>query len=82
MSEGRTFKKKFGFYLPKDYNPFGKPGGGAPNRTGSGRISTSLHADPSIRFNTEAGELSVEKVIRYRNQDKEKYRNDLGEYIC
>ena len=30
--------------------PFGKPGGGAPNRTESGRIKTKLAADTHIRL--------------------------------
>ena len=32
------------------YNPFGRPGGGAPIRTQSGKFVTSLAGDPDIRF--------------------------------
>lgn len=33
-----------------NYDPFGKSGGGAPLKTGSGKLQTSLKADPNIRF--------------------------------
>ena len=32
------------------YNPFGKPGGGAPRRSESGTAITTVAADPNTRF--------------------------------
>ena len=37
----------------EEYYPFGRSGGGAPLKTGSGKLQTSLKADPNIRFQTQ-----------------------------
>ena len=36
----------------QDYfiKPFGKPGGGAPRRTTSGKLQTSIVSDPATKF--------------------------------
>ena len=35
-----------GYFL----KPFGRPGGGAPRRTNSGKLQTSIMSDPATRF--------------------------------
>ena len=37
----------------EEYYPFGRSGGGAPLKTSSGKLQTSLKADPNIRFQSQ-----------------------------
>ena len=38
-------------YLPRSFlKPFGRPGGGAPRRTTSGKLQTSIVSDPATKF--------------------------------
>ena len=48
----QTRRQRFNFELSdgSDYNPFGRSGGGAPLKTGSGKLQASVKADPDIRF--------------------------------
>ena len=52
----QTRRQRWDFEPPgggSDYHPFGKSGGGAPLKTGSGKLQTSLKADPCIRFQNQ-----------------------------
>jgi hypothetical protein len=52
----------------KNYNPFGKPGGGAPIKTKSGRDLPQLNNDFEIRFkDNDYNKKMVEIGKRYRN---------------
>ena len=53
QSGTRQIRRQRMDFEPNDgsgYGPFGKSGGGAPLKTGSGKLQTSLKADPNIRF--------------------------------
>ena len=43
----------FDAFSSEEYYPFGKSGGGAPLKTGSGKLQTTLKADPNIRFQSQ-----------------------------
>ncbi|XP_067142979.1 uncharacterized protein [Centruroides vittatus] len=61
---------------------FGQPGAGAPNRTKSGKVKTQIAGDVDIRFQpAQAVKLSIENQLRYKNTDKENYRNELDNLI-
>lgn len=49
----------------KSYQPFGgrQGGGGAPNRTESGRVAAGFRADPELRFPRHASKANVEPVL-------------------
>lgn len=65
-----------------NYKPFGgqESGGGAPNRTESGRIAAGFRADPELRFPRHASKVDVEPVLRYGGHD-ERYRKELDSMI-
>ena len=62
---------------------FGRPGYGAPVRTNSGHLRTSVVGNPEIRFQDDK---SVQKAIinniRYtaNREDKEHYQKQLGKF--
>ncbi|XP_073236100.1 uncharacterized protein [Porites lutea] len=62
--------------------PFGgqQVGGGAPNRTESGRVAAGFRADPELRFPKHAAKTDVEPGLRYGGRDK-KYRHELDSMI-
>ena len=49
----------------KPYQPFGgrQGGGGAPNRTESGKVAAGFRADPELRFPRHASKANVEPVL-------------------
>ena len=49
----------------KPYQPFGgrQGGGGAPNRTESGKVAAGFRADPELRFPRHASKPNVEPVL-------------------
>ena len=49
----------------KPYQPFGgrQGGGGAPNRTESGRVAAGFRTDPELRFPRHASKANVEPVL-------------------
>lgn len=49
----------------KPYIPFGghQGGGGAPNRTESGRVAAGFRVDPELRFPRHASKANVEPVL-------------------
>lgn len=47
-----------------EYNPFGRPGAGAPIRTDSGQMVTSLRADPDTRFQTQLRREVEHSMVR------------------
>jgi len=53
------------FLYPKPYQPFGgrQGGGGAPNRTESGKVAAGFRADPELRFLRHASKANVEPVL-------------------
>ena len=57
----------------RDSLAFGRPGCGAPARTKSGRIRTSLIGNPDIRFQANEGvQKSIQNNIRYMADPGEK----------
>ena len=63
---------------------FGRPGCGAPARTKSGRIRTSLIGNPDIRFQANEGvQKSIENNIRYMADwgEKAAYHAQLEEQV-
>ncbi|GFS75327.1 uncharacterized protein NPIL_388681 [Nephila pilipes] len=77
--EGRIPDEKDEASMEEFIKNFGRPGNGAPNRTESGRIRTQITGDPAIRFqDTQHVRLSIENHLRYKNEDKENYRGNLG----
>jgi hypothetical protein len=59
----------------------GRPGGGAPLRTKSGKLQTFLRVDPSLRFQ-EPSKNMVEIEMRYRASptQQNEYKNELGAF--
>ncbi len=60
---------------------FGRPGYGAPVRTKSGRLRTSLRGSPEIRFQDNGSvRNSINNAIRYQidPEVKAQYHKDLG----
>ena len=60
---------------------FGRPGCGAPVRTRSGRLRTTLVGNPEIRFqNNESVQKTIYNTIRYQTsrEDRDQYKHDLG----
>lgn len=53
------------YWFQGNYKPFGgrQSGGGAPNRTESGRIAAGFRADPELRFPKHASKTDVEPVL-------------------
>ena len=49
----------------KPYIPFGgsQGGGGAPNRTESGRVAAGFRVDPELRFPRHASKANVEPLL-------------------
>lgn len=45
-------------------SPFGRPGAGAPLRSSSGKVVTSLRADPDTRFQTHLKKEVVDGMVR------------------
>ena len=57
----------------RDSLAFGRPGCGAPARTKSGRIRTTLIGNPDIRFQANEGvQKSIQNNIRYMAEPGEK----------
>ena len=68
----------------RDSLAFGRPGCGAPARTKSGRIRTSLIGNPDIRFQANEGvQKSIQNNIRYMADPGEKaaYHAQLEEQV-
>ncbi|XP_068745397.1 uncharacterized protein [Montipora capricornis] len=65
-----------------NYQLFGgrQGGGGAPNRTESGRIVAGFRSDPELRFPKHADKVDVEPVLRYGGRN-ERYRQELDSMI-
>ena len=66
----------------EDVLSFGRPGYGAPVRTGSGRLRSEVRGNPEIRFQENEGvQKSIQNAIRYHaDKDfKSQYHADLGE---
>lgn len=62
----------------------GRPGGGAPLRTSSGRLKNFRIEDPQLRFQFHTPERNtVDNDIRYRMPIKDKlaYKMELGKNI-
>lgn len=49
----------------KPYQPFGgrQGGGGAPNRTESGKVAAGFRTDPELRFPRHASKAHVEPIL-------------------
>lgn len=68
-------------FFVQDALTFGRPGCGAPVRTPSGRLRTTLLGNTEIRFqNNESVQKTIFNTIRYQqnNEDKEHYKRALG----
>ena len=66
---------------PEDVLSFGRPGYGAPVRTGSGRLRSEVRGNPEIRFQANEGvQNSICNQIRYASskEEKAKYHSELG----
>ena len=69
---------------PEDVLSFGRPGYGAPVRTGSGRLRSEVRGNPEIRFQANEGvQNSICNQIRYASskEEKAKYHSELGKRI-
>ena len=71
----------------EDVLAFGRPGYGAPVRTGSGRLRSEVRGNPEIRFQANEGvQNSICNQIRYAasKEEKAKYHSELGKaiHIC
>ena len=65
----------------EDAMSFGRPGYGAPVRTGSGRLRSEVRGNPEIRFQANEGvQNSICNQIRYSasKEEKAKYHSELG----
>ena len=65
----------------EDVLSFGRPGYGAPVRTGSGRLRSEVRGNPEIRFQANEGvQNSICNQIRYAasKEEKAKYHSELG----
>ena len=49
----RRQRMDFDVISGEEYHPFGRSGAGAPLKTSSGKLQTSLKADPNIRFQNQ-----------------------------
>ncbi len=70
----------FKFFV-QDALTFGRPGCGAPVRTPSGRLRTTLLGNTEIRFqNNESVQKTIFNTIRYQQnrEDQEHYKRALG----
>ena len=68
----------------EDVLSFGRPGYGAPVRTGSGRLRSEVRGNPEIRFQANEGvQNSICNQIRYASskEEKAKYHSELGKTI-
>ena len=68
----------------EDVLSFGRPGYGAPVRTGSGRLRSEVRGNPEIRFQANEGvQNSICNQIRYAasKEEKAKYHSELGKTI-
>ena len=68
-------------YFFQDVLTFGRPGYGAPVRTNSGHLRTSVLGNPEIRFQDDKSvQKAVINNIRYTasREDKEHYQHALG----
>merc|ERR1712048_955300 len=66
VSQSQMERKK-DMEMLKTYNPFGKPGGGAPLKTKSGRDLPKMSADFEIRFRDDDYHKKMVDSKRYRN---------------
>ena len=69
---------------PEDVLSFGRPGYGAPVRTGSGRLRSEVRGNTEIRFQANEGvQNSICNQIRYAStrEDKAKYHSELGKTV-
>ncbi|XP_078377986.1 uncharacterized protein LOC144661155 isoform X1 [Oculina patagonica] len=68
--------------VQESYQPFGgrQGGGGAPNRTESGRVAAGFRSDPELRFPRHASKANVEPLLRYGGRD-ERYKQELDSMI-
>jgi len=82
----KTFKhqqnlaeKKRDMEMLKSYNPFGKPGGGAPMKTTSGRDLPKMSNDFEIRFRDDAYHKKMVDSKRYKNDGEvqHEYKDEL-----
>ena len=76
------FMLKISFF--KDALNFGRGGHGAPCRTKSGRLRSTLLGNPEIRFQANEGvQKSISNSIRYAvdKQEKSDYHSQLGKKI-
>ena len=67
--------------LSQDALNFGRGGHGAPLRTKSGRLKSTMIGNPEIRFQAnESVQRSISNSIRYAadKQEKSEYHNQLG----
>lgn len=67
----------------KNYNPFGKPGGGAPLKTTSGRDLPKMSADFEIRFRDDDYHKKMVDSKRYRNVNnvQAEYKHVLDQQV-
>ena len=68
----------------QDVLTFGRPGYGAPVRTNSGHLRTSVVGNPEIRFQDDKSvQKAVTNNIRYSTprEDKQHYQHALGKYF-
>ena len=67
--------------VSQDALNFGRGGHGAPLRTKSGRLKSTMIGNPEIRFQAnESVQRSISNSIRYAadKQEKSEYHNQLG----
>ena len=66
--------------VSEDAMAFGRPGYGAPVRTGSGRLVSEVRGNPEIRFQSNQVQNSICNQIRYASsrEEKAKYHSELG----
>ena len=77
-------ERKQDMQMLKEYNPFGKPGGGAPMKTTSGRDLPQWKTDFEIRFkDNEYNKKMVEVGKRYKTgySDREEYKKALDSQV-
>ncbi|CAG0881671.1 unnamed protein product [Darwinula stevensoni] len=69
----------------KDVTAFGRPGYGAPRRTVSGNLITSLRMDPAIRYNNETDYSYLERYERKSrtrmNAEKDEGTDQDGSFL-
>lgn len=65
--------------VQEPYQP-SQGGGGAPNRTESGKVAAGFRADPELRFPRHASKAHVEPVLRYGGRN-ERYKQELDSMI-